>query len=115
VSLLDMFREKETIKQTIEIPILCRFSQEDGVWNGSAEHLPVSVFGDTFEEAQHNLVDAILAHLESVQEQGDIKKTIEHLRSCAKEHCLSIEDMASDQPLMRFNAALQDHRISALV
>lgn len=116
MSVLDkIFGEKEKVRETIQIPILCRFSKEDEIWNGSAEDLPVAVYGETFEEAQRNLSDAIIAHLESVQEVGNIKETIEHLRLCAKERRFSLEQMQFDQPLVRFNAALQDHRITALV
>jgi predicted RNase H-like HicB family nuclease len=116
VSLLDkFFGEKEQVRETVEIPILCRFSKEDDIWNGSAEDLPVAVFGNTFEETQRNLSDAIIAHLESLQEVGGLQATIEHLRSCAKDRRFSLEDMTFDQPLVRFNAALQDHRITALV
>ncbi len=116
MSLLDkFFRDKDEIRESIQIPILCRFSKEEDVWNGSAEDLPVAVCGNTFEEAQRHLTDAIIAHLESVQEVGNIQATIEHLRACAKERRFSIEEMAYDQPLVRFNAALQDHRITALV
>jgi len=114
VSLLEkIFGEKEV--QTVQIPILCRFSETDGIWNGSAEDLPVAVFGATFEEAQRNLSDAIIAHLQSLQEVGNIEETIERLRQCAKARRFTIEEMVSDQPLVRFNAALQDHRITALV
>ncbi|MBZ5629688.1 MAG: type II toxin-antitoxin system HicB family antitoxin [Acidobacteriia bacterium] len=110
-----IFGEKEEVRATVQIPILCRFSREEDVWNGSAEDLPVAVFGKTFEEAQRNLSDAIIAHLESVQEVGDLKATIERLRSSAKDRRFSVEEMTFDQPLVRFNAALQDHRITALV
>lgn len=116
VSSLDkFFGEKDEVRQSVQIPVLCRFSKEDEVWNGSAEDLPVAVCGDTFEQAQCNLFEAIIAHLESIQEVGDIQATIEHLRACAKERRFSIEEMAYDQPLVRFNAALHDHRITALV
>jgi predicted RNase H-like HicB family nuclease len=116
VSLLDkFFGEKDQVRQSVQIPVLCRFSEEEGVWSGSAEDLPVAVCGDTFEEARRNLTDAIIAHLESVQEVGNIQATIEHLRACAKDRRFSIEEMAYDQPLVRINAALQDHRITALV
>jgi hypothetical protein len=100
---------------TIQIPVLCRFWEEDGVWNGSAEDLPVAGFGDTFEQAQHHVFDAVIAHLQSVQEVGDIQATIDQLRHCARSHRFTVEQMASDQPLVRFNAALQNQHITALV
>ena len=116
MTLLDkLFGEKEAVRNTIEIPILCRFSKEDDIWNGIADDLPVAVSGATFEEAQRNLSDALIAHLESVQEVGDLQAVINHLRLCAKDRRFSLEEMTFDQPLVRFNAALQDHRITALV
>jgi predicted RNase H-like HicB family nuclease len=108
-----LFGEKE--EQTIQIPVLCKFVKEDDVWNGYAEELPVAVFGSTFEEAQKNLVDAVLAHLETVQEHGNIEETIEHLRCCARARRITIEEMAFNQPLVRFNAAIHDRQITALV
>ena len=116
MSILDkIFGEKEQVRETVQIPILCRFSKEDDIWNGSAEDLPIAVFGETFEQAKSNLSDAIIAHLQSVQEVGNLQATIEYLRGCAKDRRFSLEEMTFDQPLVRFNAALQDHRITALV
>ncbi|MGC2246993.1 MAG: type II toxin-antitoxin system HicB family antitoxin [Terriglobales bacterium] len=117
MSVLNKFigEKEEKGRETVQIPILCRFSKEDDVWNGSAEDLAVAVFGSSFEEAQRNLSDAIIAHLESLQEVGDLQPTIEHLRSCSKDRRFSLEEMTFDQPLVRFNAALQDQRITVLV
>jgi predicted RNase H-like HicB family nuclease len=101
--------------KAIEIPILCKFWIEDGVWNGEAVHLPVVVFGHSVEEAQKHLQDAVLTHLEAEQHIGSIGKTIEYLRACAKEGCLSLEEMPANRFLGRFNAALQDERVMELV
>lgn len=102
-------------QQVIEIPILCRFWKEDGVWNGEAVHLPVVVFGNTIEEAMSNLNDGLLTHLDAEQSVGTLEKTIEYLRSCAEENSLTLNDVAPNRLLSRFNAALQDHRVVALV
>jgi predicted RNase H-like HicB family nuclease len=107
-------REKSAVQAT-EIPILCRFWLEDGVWNGEAVHLPVAVFGSTLEESMRHLGDALLTHLEAEQQVGTIERTVEYLKICAKENCMTIEEMAPHRFLSRFNAAVQDQRVMALV
>jgi len=87
---------------------------EDGVWNGEAVHLPVVVFGHTLEESMHNLSDALLSHLDAERRVGSIDKTIEFLRTCARES-LTLEEMAPNRLLSRFNAALHDERLTAIV
>jgi len=47
------------------LPVLCRFWNEDGVWNGSAEDVAVAVFGQTLEEAINNLRAAVQNHFEA--------------------------------------------------
>jgi predicted RNase H-like HicB family nuclease len=101
--------------QAIEIPILCNFWREDGVWNGEAVDLPVVVFGHSLEEAQKHLHNALLTHLDAEQQLGTIEKTIEYLRTRAKERCVSLEEMVPNRFLGRFNAALQDQRVMELV
>jgi len=85
------------------------------VWNGEAVHLPVVVFGNTIEEAISNLHDGLLTHLDAEQSVGNIEKTIEYLRTCAAENCLTLNDVAPNRLFSRFNAALQDERVMALV
>jgi len=102
------------IPEAIEIPILCKFWMEDGVWNGVAAHLPVAVFGHSLEEVQKNLFDALLTHLDAEQQLGTIAKTVAYLRACAKENCLTLEDIPPNRLLARFNAALQDEHVMAL-
>lgn len=67
-------------------PILVCFWEEDGVWNGRTVHLPVAVFGETFEEARANLSDAITSHIQSLEDAGKIDDVLAHLREHAKEH-----------------------------
>ena len=43
------FRGEKRPSVSQEMPVLCKFWQEDGVWNGSAQDLPVAVFGETIE------------------------------------------------------------------
>jgi len=85
------------------IPILCRFRQDDDVWNAVCEDLPVAVFGETFEEAQENLKDALLAHLEVLAELGRIEGVIEELQRRAKDYgFLAPDDLAAYSPLVKF-------------
>ena len=62
------------------IPVFCKIWEEDGVFNAVAEDLPIAVFGKTHEEAQKNLGDAILTHLEALMELRKLDEAIEHLR-----------------------------------
>jgi predicted RNase H-like HicB family nuclease len=115
VSLLNKILGDEKAAGTVvEIPVLLRFWQDDGVWNGVAVDLPVAVFGSTFEDAAHNLQDAVISHLETLQEVGSLQDTIHLLRACARNQRLSIDEMAMNQPLVRFNAGLQDHQVVAI-
>lgn len=67
-------------KGDVIVPLLCRFWEEDGVWNGIAEDAAVAVFGETFEEARRNLRDAIECHLEAAVENGELKSIVDRLR-----------------------------------
>jgi hypothetical protein len=109
-----MIENHSDIDVVVEIPVLCRFWAEDGVWNGEAVDLPVAIFGETFELAQKHLFNAVISHLEALEEIGKLKETAERLRTCANQHCLSISDMRSNEPFVRFNAGIQDHRVFAI-
>ncbi len=108
-----LFHKRAT--QMIKIPVLCRFRQEDGVWNGIAEDLAVAVFGNTFEEAQKNLSDAILCHLEALQELKQIDQTIKYLQRRARECNVSVEDMPDNRPILRMEATLFDNQVAMTV
>ena len=99
----------------LEVPVLCRFWQEDDVWNASAVDLPIAVFGASIEEAQDNMRDALVAHLEGLQKLGDLEKTIEYLRTLARDRTVKTCDMAQNQLFMRLSAAVQDQHVVALV
>jgi len=70
---VSLFTKTRKVKQ---FPVLCNLWQEDGVWNGVADDLPVAVFGATFEEAQANLCQALMSHLEALQEVGKLEETV---------------------------------------
>lgn len=101
--------------QVTKIPVLCKLWQEDGVWNGAAQDLAVAVFGPTFEEAQKNLSDAILCHLEALQELNQIEQTIAYLQRRARDFNVSVEDIPNNRPLMRMDATLLDKQVAMTV
>jgi predicted RNase H-like HicB family nuclease len=75
------------LKKSPESPggtfVLVKFWPEDGVWNASAMDIPVAVFGETFEEAQHNFEDALTAHFETLADAGQLKSALVSLRKIA--------------------------------
>jgi predicted RNase H-like HicB family nuclease len=77
------------------VPVLCKFFQEDGVWNAHAEHLPVAVFGNTLEEAQKNLGDAIVTYMQSLAEVGRIQEVITMLIRRAEDQML-VQEIHAD-------------------
>ncbi len=103
--------KNDSASKVLEIPVLARLWREDKVWNGEAVDLPVAVFGDTFEAAVANLQDAVMSHLEALQEIGKLDETAHILRACARNHRVSIDEMGSNQPFVKFNAGLQDHKV----
>ena len=108
-------RKKEPSEIVVEIPVLCRIWEEQGVFNGVAEDLPVAVFGKTHEEAQNNLRDAILSHLEALRELHQLQPVVEHLRNQARETQFSPRELPRDQSVFRFSAAIHDSQILSLV
>jgi predicted RNase H-like HicB family nuclease len=95
------------------ISILCRFWSEDGVWNGVAEDLPVAAFGQTFEEARHNLSDALLCHLQSASELGELQEIIRHLKE-RKHDFLPVDEIPLNSPLLKILVAMKNREFLAL-
>jgi predicted RNase H-like HicB family nuclease len=110
-----LLRKKDSTEVAVEIPVLCRIWEEQGVFNGIAEDLPVAVFGKTHEEARSNLKDAIISHLEALRELHKLQPVVEHLRNQARETHLSPRELPRDESLFRFSAAIHDSQILALV
>ena len=108
-------RKKKSSEIVVEIPVLCRIWEEQGVFNGIAEDLPVAVFGKTHEEAQSNLKDAIISHLEALKELHKLQPVVEHLRSQARETHFSPRELPRGQSFFRFSAAVHDSQILAFV
>ena len=105
---------KKHATPVLELSILCKAWQEDGVWNAVTEDLPVAVFGATFEQAQNNLHEAIFAHLETAQETGMLEQVAKELRQRARERSFTMAEMPSDHVMMKMRAAVQDDRVVAL-
>lgn len=108
-------KKKANPGEAIEVPVFCKIWQEDGVFNGIANDLPIAVFGTTYEEAQKHLQEAIIGHLEALQELHQLDKTIAHLRECARDFSLTGEEFPRHESLYRFSAAVHDNHILALV
>ena len=106
-----ILKRESGIEQITEIPVLCRFWDEDGVCNGEAVDLPVAVFGANFEEAKKHLGEAVISHLETLQEIGTLENTILTLRAKARKDKVCIQDMSPNQSLVKMSAGLQDHRL----
>jgi predicted RNase H-like HicB family nuclease len=81
VSLLS--RKKQS--PSLSIFVLVRFWPEDGVWNASAMDIPVVVCGNSFEDAQNNFEQALMAHFETLADVNQVKKTINRLTKAAKD------------------------------
>ena len=100
-------------EQTIVVPVLCRFWQEDGVWNGNAEHLAVAIFGKTFEEAQKNLQAAIVEHIKCWVDAGKEEQLISQLREQAHEH-VTVNEIPHNSPVVNISVGLSDHHVVAI-
>jgi len=111
---VSLFKKEPAIETVLEIPVLCKLWTEDGVVNGVAEGLDVAVFGADFDEAKANLADAIIGHLEALQELGKLDQVIEELRSRAREDRLTIESLPLNQTVYKFAATRHNRHILAL-
>src|SRR5262245_38445410 len=109
-SLMNVFRKKE--EETV-LPVLCKFWQEDGVWNAVAEHLAVAVFGYSFEEAQRNLREAIVAHMECWVEEGKGDELVNLLLSRSHGQ-LQVEQLSPDAAVLKMEVGVHDHHVHAV-
>jgi len=75
----------------VPVPVLCKFWQEDGVWNATAEHIAVAVFGETFEEARDNMCNALISHFQNAEETGRLSELVTHLKRRADDRMLESE------------------------
>ncbi len=94
------------------IPVLCKFWAEDGVWNASAVDLAVAAYGKTIKQAQKNLADAIICHLQALQEVGELAREAQRLQNLARDCRLSIEEMSDAQLFGRATAKVSDHKVA---
>jgi len=103
----------DTETTVVKVPILCKFWREDDVWNGVAEHLAVAAFGETFEQAEKNLQDAVRAHIVCWIEAGKAAEIFALLREQAREQ-LTVEEICPDTPLVKMEIGTQDDRLVEL-
>jgi hypothetical protein len=106
---------KKKAKETRQFPILCRVWEEDGVWNGAAEDLAVAAYGRNFEEAKTHLRDAIICHLQAMEEAGKLEQAVEYLQQRARDLYVSIDEFPANKALVRIDAVVRDDRVSAAV
>lgn len=94
-------RKRRTAQHAHEpVPVLCRFWREDGVWNATAQDLPVAVFGETFDEAQRNLCNALVSHFQSVDEAGKVDQMITFLNRKAQIR-FRVNEISADTPYVK--------------
>jgi len=106
-------RRKRETAPIVQVPILCKFWEDDDVWNGAAVDLPIAVFGDTFEEAQRHLREGIVCHLQALQELHQLAPAIEYLQQRARDYTVSVEEIPANKPLLRIDATVQNDRVCA--
>lgn len=53
------------------IVLTVAFRQEEGVWTAECHELGTATFGDTFEEAEQNISEAIELHLNTLEKVGE--------------------------------------------
>jgi hypothetical protein len=97
----------------LTIPVLCRFWSEDGVWNGSAVDLPVSVYGNDIMQAQRHMVDAIICHLEALQEVGKLDAEVERLQARAAWGSFGVDQMSECELFWKTTATVSNHKVAA--
>jgi hypothetical protein len=95
------------ITSATSLPVLCEFWQEDDVWNGEAKDLPIAIFGDTFEEAQAHMRDAIQGYMESSIEAGDMPDVVAILEKAAR-HRITPEELSPKRPVLKISVELTD-------
>src|SRR6266571_6629570 len=100
-------------KDEVFISVLCKFWEEDGVWNGIVEHLPVAAFGNSFEEARQNLANAFESHIESLRESGKLQELIEDVQGRSRDY-LSADEIPVGSPILRMLVAMKNQEIVGL-
>ena len=96
---------------TKKLPIICRFWQEDGVWNGEAVDIPIATFGDTFEEAMQGLKEGIVSHFNASAQVGSVQELIDTVEQIAVDRgLLSYDDIMPSSPLVKMLVAFKNHQ-----
>lgn len=106
------FKKESKQSISVTVPVLCRVSQEDGVWTAVALDLPVVAQGECFDDATKNLHEALVAHCEAIQEHGDIELLISELQDSAKKHLIRVDEMQDNAPLVKMPVAFGERAMS---
>lgn len=99
--------------ETKVYPVLCKLWQEDDVWNGSAEHLAVAVFGHSYEEAQKNLSEALVSHFQCWVEAGRKSELLDQLSEQSSEQ-VQLNDIAPYRPFVNIPIGMHDNHVVAI-
>lgn len=91
----------------VSFPILCKFWNEDGVWNAITVHIPVAVCGDTFEEAKENLRMAVDSHFEAHHSLGKEVPVIQELQKIARNY-FSVDDIPFGSQMLKMLVAMKN-------
>lgn len=59
------------------MPVEVRFAPEGGIWLAQCESLGVMTQGNSFDEAQKNLMEALLLFLESCVRRGVLEQVLQ--------------------------------------
>ena len=101
--------------RSVAVPVLCKFWFEDEVWNGTAEHMAVAVFGNTFEQALENMRAAIQSHVESMIETGKAPELMRLLQEKARDYgFLSLDEISTSSPLVKMLVTVNDRELVAV-
>jgi predicted RNase H-like HicB family nuclease len=50
------------------------FKKEDEVWTAECKELGTATFGDTLDEAQDDLIEAVVTHLNTLEDVGECER-----------------------------------------
>ena len=92
---------------TVSLPIICEFWHEGKVWNGEARDLPIAVFGDTFEDAQAHMRDAVQGFMESSLEGGDMPEVVALLEKAAR-RSIKPDQLSAKRPVLKISVELKN-------
>jgi len=94
-------------KANTTLAVVCRFWEEDGVWNGGADDLSVAVCGDTFEQAMEHMKDALQSHVESVFQSS--RKDLGELKHRTS---INLDEIAPSSPIVKLLVTINRQQVA---